>query len=295
MFQDGRGVGQPTVGVRSSRTEPPLSPEELRALESAVTDVGGVLRNPDGTEDFDGTDDFDETGRSDGTDGFDSVGHFDATDEADGRINGLDLVVAIGDEALSASVSSGSEVPILPVSVDHAIEQVTRSNLAPGLEAVLAGDGVVRRHPVLTARIGDEQPRRGLFDVTLTAAEPAHISEYAVTSRSERIARFRADGVVVATPIGTRGYAGSVSAPELSPAINALAVSPIAPFVMHANHWVLPDDDLSVSVERDEVPISVSVDGRDFTTIGTELPVTIGVEASVPTVSVAATQDDEGS
>jgi NAD+ kinase len=67
--------------------------------------------------------------------------------------------------------------------------------------------------------------------------------------------------VVVATPAGSVGYAADAGGPALYPGTGALGVVPVAPFVTDAHHWVVRDDRVAVTVEREE-PTALVVDGR---------------------------------
>ena len=51
---------------------------------------------------------------------------------------------------------------------------------------------------------------------------------------------FRADGVIVATPTGSTAYAVASGGPILDPTLNALVISPIAPFTLSNRPVVLP-------------------------------------------------------
>ena len=207
------------------------------------------------------------------------------------------LVLAAGEADLSAIARAGTDVPVLPVGDVDGIDAVDRDRLPAALEAVLAGEATVRRHVVLGVGVeaGGETADaelvardRGLFDVALVTDEPARISEYGVSSRGDRVATFRADGVVVATPAGSHGYAGAVEAPHLSPDLDAVAVAPIAPFVTDTRRWVLPDDDLALTVERDEGAVAVVADGRRVTRVGVAERVALSADGALETLVVSA-------
>jgi NAD+ kinase len=74
------------------------------------------------------------------------------------------------------------------------------------------------------------------------------------------VASVRADGVVVATPVGSDGYAAAAGGPVLD-AGTGVAVVPIAPFSTAATtHVADPGDGLAVSVER-RGEVAVYLDG----------------------------------
>ncbi|RQG97193.1 NAD(+)/NADH kinase [Natrarchaeobius chitinivorans] len=172
------------------------------------------------------------------------------------------VVVADGESNLSAVTRADPGAPVLPVGDVPGIPSVDSEDVTRALEMILEGEAIVRTHPVLGVETPGGNDERALFDVSLVTAEPAQISEYGVSSRDESIAQFRADGVVAATPAGSHGYASTVDGPLLSPSLDGVAVVPIAPFKTQIHRWVLPADDLVLSVERDADPVVVCVDDR---------------------------------
>jgi NAD+ kinase len=99
-----------------------------------------------------------------------------------------------------------------------------------------------------------------VLDATLVTSEPARISEYAITTEGRLVDRFRADGVVVATPLGSHGYAHAAGGPVLAVDADSFVTVPIAPFAIGADHWVLPSTETSLSVEREEAPVDCFAD-----------------------------------
>ncbi|KDE60357.1 hypothetical protein EL22_01255 [Halostagnicola sp. A56] len=198
------------------------------------------------------------------------------------------FVVALGDAALFGLLQSGAciDVPVLPVDCRTEIDGTRRNSLTDAVRTVLEGDARVRVHPVLAVRIGDGRRHRALWDVTLATDEPARISEFSIESQGESIDQFRADGVVVATAVGSHGYANAVDGPILSAAIEAVVAAPIAPFDTHTDRWVLPNDDLTLSVERDESAVAVSVDGRTLDTITVDTRVHITADGTLSTLLI---------
>ncbi|WP_440765786.1 NAD(+)/NADH kinase [Natronorubrum sp. DTA7] len=202
------------------------------------------------------------------------------------------LLVTTGEDGLSAAARAQPGVPVLPIGDVDGIDTVSAARAPAALEAVLEGDATVRRHPVLGIEVEDDTGsnlirERALFDATLVTDEPARISEYGVESRGEPVSTFRADGVVVATPAGSYGYSSALEAPHLASSIDAVAVSPIAPFATRTRRWVLPDDDIALTVERDEGDVTLVVDDRSVRTIDVGSRVRLGVDGALSTVVVS--------
>lgn len=206
------------------------------------------------------------------------------------------LVIAVGEAALSAVARARPAVPVLPVGAVPGIDSVAPDRLSAAIETVLAGEAIERERSVLALDVVDgedaadetegdgievDDRKRALFDVTLVTDEPARISEFGVRSRDDSVATFRADGVVVATPAGSYGYASAIEGPQLSAAVDAVAVAPIAPFVTQTRRWVLPDDSVTLSVERDEGDVTVVADDQAVDTVSIGAEVTVSVDGTL--------------
>ena len=189
----------------------------------------------------------------------------------------LDALVVVGQAHLLelAALEPTPDVPILPVNAGPGVASVPLAAISPAIEALLAGEG--RRHdrPVLAALENGTERARALCDVMLVTAEPARISEYAVRSGGDLVARFRADGVVVSTPAGTHGYGRSVGAPVVARGTDVVSVVPVAPFATSADHWVLPTGDVTLTIERDEVPVELLADDRRCDCVPPHTPLSI--------------------
>jgi len=121
-----------------------------------------------------------------------------------------------------------------------------------------------------------------VFDVMLVTSEPARISEYSIGANGQ-IERFRADGVVVSTPIGSHGYSNTAGGPILATRTETISVVPIAAFTTRADTWV-HDPPVRIGIERDEGDISLLLDDRQQSVVPNDRPVTISVDDSFETV-----------
>ena len=123
------------------------------------------------------------------------------------------------------------------------------------------------------ATLDGERVDRALLDVTLVTSEAARISEFAIEFAYGTSTTFRADGVVVATPLGSDGYANAAGAPVVEPG-GGLAVAPIAPFRTQTSSWVAASE-LTVTVEREEEPVTLVIDGTNHGVVEPNRPIAI--------------------
>ncbi|SBV95121.1 putative inorganic polyphosphate/ATP-NAD kinase [uncultured delta proteobacterium] len=101
-------------------------------------------------------------------------------------------------------------------------------------------------------------------DLVVSRGGPARLVSLALTVDGIRLARLRADGLIVATPTGSTGYTSSARGPLLHPGINAYAVTPISPFMSNFSPMVVAGETrISIAVDAGGPGIYLTVDGQE--------------------------------
>lgn len=180
----------------------------------------------------------------------------------------LDVAVAPGDRALLEYVRARVTAPVLPIDTDPSTRSVPAAGASDAIATLVAREHDTTTRRTLAVDAPGIDPVRALADVTLVTSEPARISEYTLTASGRVVGRFRADGIVLATPVGSQGYARAAGSHVVAPHTGVLAAVPIAPFATNADDWVVPDDDVTLTVERDEGDVSLRIDDTHATRIG---------------------------
>lgn len=194
------------------------------------------------------------------------------------------VVVAVGERALVDLVQAGVDTPVLPVGDLTGLPSVPTEGVRAATDNVLAGDHPALELQLLSVTIDDEPAGPALFDVMLVRAEPGRISEFGLAAGGTD-ARFRADGVVVATPTGSHGYAHAAGGPRLGQETAAVAVVPVAAFGLGAPAWVFDSkEEVQLSVERDEGDVSLFIDGRERRRLSGRTAVVMRAGGTVPVV-----------
>ncbi|WP_435062906.1 hypothetical protein [Halobaculum sp. EA56] len=193
-----------------------------------------------------------------------------------------DAVVTLGESALVETALSGPAAPVLPVAAGVGRYAVPKVDADAVLSEAAAGERRTASHATLRVSVGGEPRERALLDATLMTVEPARISEYAVRTGDGTVERFRADGVVVATPAGSTGYARAAGGAVLAPG-TGLSVVPVSPFATRSDTWVV-DDGTVLRVERDECDVRLIVDGAVAGVVPPETDIEVAVDGHVPFV-----------
>lgn len=174
------------------------------------------------------------------------------------------LIVA-GRSGIREVVASSCSVPVLVVDGPPGIPTIERDRLDTAIGTLRRAAHTCRSVPVMDL----DTPKTTVpvaFDAKLMTEAPASISEFAITCANEPVAQYRADGAVLATPMGSSGYARAGGGPVCAPTLSGIVVVPIAPYRTNPRHWVL-DGEVCVTIARDEERVSVIVDDDVIATL----------------------------
>ena len=163
----------------------------------------------------------------------------------------VDLVLVLGGDGTMLTMAdrvaeSGRDIPILGVNFGHLgfLTDLSWPELFGALEAVLAGNVRIETRLILKAAIWREgkavADRMALNDVVITRGALSRVIELSVSVGGEFVARFNADGLIVASPTGSTAYNLSAGGPILHPAVDALVLTPIAPHILSNRPVVIP-------------------------------------------------------
>jgi NAD+ kinase len=102
-----------------------------------------------------------------------------------------------------------------------------------------------------------------LNEVVVSKGDIARMGDFAVELDGKKVARFRADGVIVSTPTGSTAYTLAANGPILTPDVDALVVTPICPHLLTLRPIVVRGDArLTVRVEGVPTQCLLTVDGQ---------------------------------
>ncbi|MDR2471575.1 MAG: NAD(+)/NADH kinase [Treponema sp.] len=213
-------------------------------------------------------------------------------DEAAGRAvpAGYDISLSLGGDGTVLYASrfmAPLEVPVLPVNLGTLgfIAAVSPAEWEGVFDKWEAGEAAISRRLMLEVRVEREGKTvfrgRCLNDAVISAAGIAKLIRLEVqaetsgppgpgTERSgfaaERIdlGRFRADGLIVATPTGSTGYSVAAGGPIIDPEMDAVIINPICPFTLSNRPIVVPPDERIITLVEPEQrsPVLLTVDGQ---------------------------------
>ena len=180
-----------------------------------------------------------------------------------------DLIVAVGGDGTiihTAKHASVAGKPILGVNLGRLgfLAGVEKDELHK-LKALFTGDYRVRRLMMLSVTVHSvkgDTTYRALNDAVVSGAQ-SRIYDFGFSVDGSKLYKFRADGLILATPAGSTAYSLSAGGPVVEPTARNFIVSPICAHSVHANAYVLsPERVITVQTEKNSYkPVLLSVDG----------------------------------
>lgn len=158
-----------------------------------------------------------------------------------------DLVIVLGGDGtlLAVARNAPTTTPVLGINVGVLgyLSGLKEEEALSRLDEVLAGGFREDRRRRLDVRIPsgpDAGTYRALNDAVLNRNPGGRIATFSISVAGHPVARFRGDGVIVATPTGSTAYSLSAGGPILDPALAAVVVTPISPHTLTQRPLVVP-------------------------------------------------------
>ena len=160
------------------------------------------------------------------------------------------LLVLGGDGTLLAAAREASPhgIPILPVNLGSLgfLTSFTLEELYPALEETLSGKAETSERVMLTAKLlrtGQvAESKIVLNEAVINKGALARMIEVELFIDDEFVCRYRADGLIIATPTGSTAYSLSAGGPIVHPAVESLIVTPICPHTLTDRPIVISDN-----------------------------------------------------
>ncbi len=177
-----------------------------------------------------------------------------------------DLVVSLGGDGTmlrAMRLADGQRAPVLGVNLGKLgfLAEVDVPDLPGALSAIDEKRFTVEPRLAVDAVIGD-QVVTAFNDVATVRFPGQPTAVVAVRAAGHPFVSYAADAVVVATPTGSTAYSFSAGGPIVSPAVEALVVTPAAPHAGYDRGLVLSiQDSLTLEILPTSGRLAVEVDG----------------------------------
>jgi NAD+ kinase len=161
------------------------------------------------------------------------------------------------------------DVPVLAVHLGTLgfLTETPTSGMYATLDTVFSGGGARERRLMLHARLEHGGKLTAEFEalneVVAGKSGLARLQPMDLEISGQPVGRYRADGILVATPTGSTAYSFSAGGPVIHPAVEALLVTPICPHALSQRPLVVPaDSEVVITVAPGADAAQLTVDGQ---------------------------------
>ncbi len=181
------------------------------------------------------------------------------------------LLVLGGDGTMlaAARLAGPRGIPILPVNMGSLgfLTSFMLDELYPALEDALAGRFSVSQRVMLNVelvRTGKViETHRVLNEAVVNKGALARMIELELTIDDDFVCRYRADGLIVATPTGSTAYSLSAGGPIVHPAVESFIITPICPHTLSDRPVIIRDSSIiEIKLLGNTESVFLTLDGQ---------------------------------
>jgi NAD+ kinase len=172
----------------------------------------------------------------------------------------VDLAIVLGGDGTLLDVArtlAPFTIPLVGVNQGRLgfLTDISIENMQRTISGMLRGEFVTEKRMLLSASVMREE--RHVFDslafndVVMHRGNNSSMLEFEVRIDNEYLYNQRADGLIVTTPTGSTAYALSAGGPILHPALDLMALVPVAPHTLSNRPIVLKSESmLEIAMHR---------------------------------------------
>jgi len=183
----------------------------------------------------------------------------------------MDLLVILGGDGTLLHVAdraSQMHIPVVGINLGGLgfLTEVAAAERFEVLEGIMAGRVVIEERVMLKARVlhnGETGAwRYALNDVVVNKGSLDHLVHLSAWADDTYITTYRADGLIFSSPTGSTAYNLSAGGPIVHPALAAILVTPICPFMLESRPVLLPGEArLTTRLVKKSNNVKVIIDG----------------------------------
>jgi NAD+ kinase len=184
-----------------------------------------------------------------------------------------DLAIVLGGDGTvlySCRLFAEKPIPVLGVNLGTIgfMAEVVREEWLSAFEKYVRGELGISERLMLSVSVlrGNQLLLRetALNDCVLSGSASSRMIFIDVELSGIELGRYRADGIILATPTGSTAYSLSAGGPILHPETDALILTPICPHSLSNRPLVLPGSEkITLTLkQKQRIPVTLTVDGR---------------------------------
>lgn len=181
-----------------------------------------------------------------------------------------DLIISLGGDGtmlISAKEAIRGDIPVLAINMGSLgyLAEIKPQDAVKMLQDYENGNYKLEERSFLEVRYEDNI-FYGLNELVITkGGHEAHLIQVEVYSNDIFVNKYRADGIIVATPTGSTAYSLSAGGSIVHPGLNALTITPLAPQSLTARPIIVNGCEvLSFKATSRDDAVHLNIDGNQW-------------------------------
>ncbi|MHC1682575.1 MAG: NAD(+)/NADH kinase [Clostridiaceae bacterium] len=196
----------------------------------------------------------------------------------------IDFIISVGGDGtiLRTAKNIGQyEIPVLGINIGNLgfVTSIELSESERALIAIRDNNHYIEERILIKCEVkknGVINEYIALNDAVVAKGTLSRIVEYDVTINDIPYSKFKADGVIIATPTGSTAYSLSAGGPVLFPNLNLFTITPICPHLYGMRTLVVDSSShIDIRVKNNLEKVYFTIDGQESIQIDEEDLLTI--------------------
>jgi NAD+ kinase len=185
----------------------------------------------------------------------------------------LKALISIGGDGTILKTTTfvrDKNIPIIGINAGRLgfLATIQFENIEPLLQKLLDNDYAISKRTLLSIKTTPEYDNFSELDfalneVTVARKDTTSMITIITYLNGEYLTSYWADGLIISTPTGSTGYSLSCGGPVLTPNVESLVITPMAPHNLNARPLVITDDmEIELRISGREEQFLISLDSR---------------------------------
>lgn len=176
-----------------------------------------------------------------------------------------DIIIAVGGDGTALRALQLAKGPVLGINMGGLgfLTEVEIGEVESSIYKIMRGEYKIERSMKLRVRINGVETLECTNEAVVHTSRIAKIRKFKVYVGDSFLDSTSADGIIVATPVGSTSYNYSAGGPIISPSLDAMVLTYLAPFRSRVKPMVMPaDQTLTIRLAGVDQDSLVIIDGQ---------------------------------
>lgn len=176
-----------------------------------------------------------------------------------------DIIITVGGDGTVLWTFQYATGPILGINMGGLgfLSEVEIGEVESAMYKLIRKEYTIDRSRKLKVMLNGNELISATNEVLIHSDKIAKIRKFTIFTEKSFIDRIAADGVIVATPVGSTSYSYSAGGPILYPTLDAMVISYLAPFASRSRPIVIPvEEEIRIRLVGEDQSCSIIIDGQ---------------------------------